>query len=240
MDTRFWGPYGWTFLHTLPFSYNPNNTLEKKSMKILLKGLSNLLPCKYCRQSYSKYIKELPIDKYIDSPSKLSKWTYLLHNKVNDKLRSQGLLNTDNPTYVNSMLKYKYIYDKCMTNNEIPGIDFIYIIAFHYRNTPIKSKKNKYIQFFKNLSNVIHIKDIRKCLQQKIKPSTFGTQGVFKWWDNVFKSCDIKCNICVDNCKSKCIENTSGCNKINHKGITCRKYKKNKTSTIKNKYNKII
>jgi len=39
--------------------------------------------------SYKRFIKELPIDKYLDSRNNITYWLYLLKDKVNKKLIKQ-------------------------------------------------------------------------------------------------------------------------------------------------------
>lgn len=99
MDTRFWGPDGWLFLHSIMY-YLPEKitTTEKKKLIKFIKLTPKILPCKYCRISMSKYIKSLPIEKYAGSKDRAIEWIYRLHNKVNNKLRRQGYCITDNPT----------------------------------------------------------------------------------------------------------------------------------------------
>lgn len=237
MDTRFWGPYGWKFLHTLPYSYDPKSNIQKNSMKGFFNLLGDMLPCIYCRLSYKKYYNEEPIDNHLDSQLELSKWLYRIHNKVNNKLKSQGLLDIPNPTYRCIQSKYKFIHNEYMNKKSIPGLDFIYIIAFHYRNTSIKNKKRKYIAFFKHLSHIIHLPHIRSCLIKNMNTIPFGKTSVYCWWNRIYKKCDIICNICMNTCKNKCIMNMSGCKKKNHKGKTCRRIRNHKTNskTLKRK-----
>ena len=76
MDTRFWGPSGWDLFHRISFhSDNPHQ---------VLKYIAEVLPCKFCRNSTRKFIKDFPYDS--KDPAK---WLYEIHNKVNHKLRSQ-------------------------------------------------------------------------------------------------------------------------------------------------------
>ena len=77
MDTRFWGPTGWDLFHRISFhSRNPH---------ALLAHIAEILPCKFCRNSTHRFVKELPYNK---DPER---WLYEIHNKVNHKLRSQCL-----------------------------------------------------------------------------------------------------------------------------------------------------
>lgn len=100
MDTRFWGPDGWILFHMIPY-YLPEKLKQTDKTKIIrfFKLTSQLLPCKYCRMSMTKFIKQLPIEKHCSSREKLSLWVYKIHNKVNNKLRKQGYCITDNPDF---------------------------------------------------------------------------------------------------------------------------------------------
>jgi len=107
MNTTFWGPSGWEFLHTLTFIYpfKPSYN-DKVKMQNFMASIGYILPCKYCRDSFNKYIKTLPIVDYLNNRENLIEWLYKIHNKVNKKLRSQGLCNHKNPDFDN----IKYIY----------------------------------------------------------------------------------------------------------------------------------
>jgi hypothetical protein len=100
MDTRFWGPSGWDLFHRIAFhSDNPHQ---------VLKHIAEVLPCKFCRNSTRKFVKDFPYDS--KDPSK---WLYEIHNKVNHKLRSQcandpKVINPGpNPSFEEIQKRYK-------------------------------------------------------------------------------------------------------------------------------------
>ena len=99
MDTKKWGPSGWKLLHLISYQYPVNPTsIDKKNIKEFFELLKYLLPCKYCRISIIKFYNEIPIEQYYHNKKKMIEFVYLIHNKVNDKLRDQGLLkNYHNP-----------------------------------------------------------------------------------------------------------------------------------------------
>lgn len=91
--TKVWGPAGWLFLHCITFGYpyainpnNPDHDNKKRDYKQFFELLGKVFPCKYCRESYQVFIKELPIDKYLNTRKDLIAWLYKIHNKVNNKL----------------------------------------------------------------------------------------------------------------------------------------------------------
>ena len=123
MNTSLWGSSGWYFLHTLTYIYPTSPSYsDKLKMKNFMNSLSYILPCTYCRDSFLKYTISLPINEFLVNREKLIEWLYKIHNKVNKKLRSQGLCNHKNPTFENIQLKYKPIINKinqlCNINND--------------------------------------------------------------------------------------------------------------------------
>ena len=96
MNTKMWGPPGWKFLHTVTFNYplsiDPMDKEQKqlsKDIKEMFENLQQTLPCKYCRVSFRKFMKELPIEPFLGCGKALTYWFYCMHNKVNCKLRGQ-------------------------------------------------------------------------------------------------------------------------------------------------------
>jgi len=97
MNTRFWGPPGWKFLNSIAFNYPETINLRsrkdrelKRRYRELFENFQHTLPCKYCRESYARFLRELPIDEYLDGGRRtFTYWWYQMHEKVNEKLRAQ-------------------------------------------------------------------------------------------------------------------------------------------------------
>ena len=90
METIYWGPAGWRFLHILTFLYPEiPDTSDKILMRDMMNLIPDILPCKYCRASFSKYMANLDITPALESRVLMIEWCYKMHNKVNKKLRSQ-------------------------------------------------------------------------------------------------------------------------------------------------------
>ena len=90
MQTRVWGPAGWLFLHSIAQNY-PWKPTEDQQVEYLFffKLVGNVLPCRYCRESYQNFINEEDTQLNINtmkSRVSLVKWLFLIHNKVNKKL----------------------------------------------------------------------------------------------------------------------------------------------------------
>lgn len=100
MNTKFWGPGAWRFLHTITFNYPVKPTSEQQFFyRQLFTNFGYTLPCKYCRDSYRQFLRELPLENYLHTRKALVYWLYMVHNKVNNKLRSQGNKVPPDPTF---------------------------------------------------------------------------------------------------------------------------------------------
>lgn len=97
MLTDVWGPPMWHCLHIITFNYPTNPTEEQKENYYqYFKSLENILPCKYCRDNYSKNLKETHFDKKVfENRQTLSFWFYTLHNHINMMLGKKCFLSFD-------------------------------------------------------------------------------------------------------------------------------------------------
>ena len=121
MMTKVWGPPGWLFLHCLTFGYplvidelDYTHFQKRNDYKQFFYYLGKVFPCRYCRDSYDKFFKELPIDNYLSNRRDLCLWLYLMHNKVNDKL---GIPTCNIPSFENVQKKYESYRAECKKNN---------------------------------------------------------------------------------------------------------------------------
>lgn len=110
--TKIWGPPLWTSLHCISFGYPIEPSDEhKKNYKDFFANLGNVLPCRYCRESYLEFIKEegsILNDEVMENRETFTKWFYNLHNKVNKKLgMDYGI------TYEDVKKKYESYRAKC-------------------------------------------------------------------------------------------------------------------------------
>lgn len=89
--TRIWGPYFWVSLFAVAFGYPIEPSSEQKKHYLeYFKTVQYVLPCKYCRNSYSHFIISEPTvlrDDVFESRNSLTKWVYELRNRVNQKLQ---------------------------------------------------------------------------------------------------------------------------------------------------------
>jgi hypothetical protein len=117
MQTRVWGPAGWIFLHCSAQNYPNEPTAEQKeSYRSFFKLVGNVLPCRYCRESYQQYINEndtLLDDKAMECRDTFTQWLYNIHKKVNKKLGITDCITLDQVT-----AKYESFRSKCTKSAE--------------------------------------------------------------------------------------------------------------------------
>lgn len=90
MITTKWGPPGWVFMHEITFGYPDHPTsAQAAGYSKFFNVLQQVLPCKYCRESFKQFLTELPLKGHDGSRYQLTHWFYQMHNKVNNKLRKQ-------------------------------------------------------------------------------------------------------------------------------------------------------
>ncbi len=85
---KIWGPIVWRLLHSVCHKYDQKSEKSFNAVTFLV-GLSHILPCKHCRETYTML---LCIDKPLDVVEKgesLFFWSYQLHERVNKKLWAQ-------------------------------------------------------------------------------------------------------------------------------------------------------
>jgi hypothetical protein len=114
--TKIWGPPVWESLHCIAFGYPIEPTTEQKqNYKIFFTNLMNVLPCKFCRDSYKDFITLEDETKLkecdLENRESLTKWLYKVHNRVNKKLGIEY-----NLTYENVVDKYESYRAKCIPN----------------------------------------------------------------------------------------------------------------------------
>lgn len=138
MDTRFWGPSGWRFLHLITVSDAPQRAGKK--VHDFFELIAYVLPCKFCRSSYSEYIAKDPVPAAGSDTETWAKWLWRIHNCVNEKLRSQNLPTAPDPPFDTVFQIYRERLDAGCTKTEFNGWEFLFSIA---ENHPLsRSGKN--------------------------------------------------------------------------------------------------
>ena len=96
-----------------PEKIDMKNSEDVSRMKHTLnffKEFPYILPCKYCRESFIKFSKEIPITKYLKTRKELCYWLYTIHNKVNKKL---NIPKSQIPTFNEVCQKFEQYRAQC-------------------------------------------------------------------------------------------------------------------------------
>jgi hypothetical protein len=129
MDTRFWGPSGWRLLHLI--AADTLSPSRKRAVKEWFNLLEYILPCKYCRASFHDYTTLQPLtDEVLENPATFGRWLYDIHNRVNAKLRGQGLLTEADPTWPSVHAHYTNLRKGLCKGSPLLGWDFMTSVAF--------------------------------------------------------------------------------------------------------------
>lgn len=230
MDTRFWGPDGWKLLHSIAIGYNKDNLYN---YLLFFNNLKYVFPCIYCRESFTKFTAELPPDDFLEDSISFSKWIYLLHNKVNAKLRGQGLLSEDDPPFEEIYQRYLSYVSNINNSNCIgmPGWDFIYSVILNYpEDMSAKDVTNErlagYRIFIDTLPKVLPFDIAREILSsaEPFSPYLTNRKELSTYMHNLEKTLMKEVNCKCISYKDRCniIEShRAGCKKIDNIA-TCR------------------
>ena len=207
IDTRYWGPSGWQLFHWISFhAKNPKPTLEI---------MKDVLPCKFCRKSTTEFMRDMPLQ------GDAGKWLYELHNKVNDKLRTQC---HDDPNVVNpgqdpsfEEVENKY---RNMKLRGVLGRDFLFSVALNYPDEPTEDYLENQRKFLKELSEVYPTKNSFG------SPDLTSRKSYMKWMYRELKRIAAKTKTLFPSYRSLLMRTMyykSGCDKKTYKGKTCRR-----------------
>jgi hypothetical protein len=87
LDPNVWGPHYWFFLHTLSITYPKRpNTVTKKKYYEFIQNLPLFIPVEQISSDFSKLLDLYPVTPYLDNRESFTRWTWFIHNKINQKL----------------------------------------------------------------------------------------------------------------------------------------------------------
>ena len=89
-----WGPAGWTYLHTVTFTYPMQPTIEDRTTFVdFLFAFAAVIPCYRCRTDFKGMVQthfgtkqEAIESKHLENRNVLSKIIVEFHNIVNEKI----------------------------------------------------------------------------------------------------------------------------------------------------------
>jgi len=200
MDTRYWGPSGWKLLHSISFSYTDS---LKKEYKDFFNAVAYILPCKFCRKSYSEYIIDDPVEKSLDSKEQLTKWLWRIHNKVNEKLRSQRLCNYEDPPFTNVKKIYEEKLHQGCSKVHFEGWEFLFSIVEGHPYSKLSLSSKPFAADAADVPVDVYKTPLEENMYNKMKPidrmvyyklfwTTLAKVLPFKEWRDLWKKYDKK------------------------------------------------
>lgn len=142
MDPSIWGPKLWNVIFDLCHGLDGEHSeTQKQAVMLVFGALRDLLPCRYCRDSYRGYVQDLPMDAYFSS-HKCLEWAYTLKNKVNAKLDKRDSISYE------KFERRMATWTTASSNSDV--FDVLYILALNWTPrafSPEQRAQKKYALF---------------------------------------------------------------------------------------------
>lgn len=224
--------------------------LTRKKYEQFFVAMKMVLPCRFCRESTTQYMEELPLRPALESRETLTKWVYDLHNKVNAKLRGQC---KEDPRVIcpppdPSIEKVHEVYQALVSSvvDAPPGLDFLFCVAYNYANTATSETVQAYHQTFMNLVDLYPSEPLRRIYREYVDkhmvyPALKTRETFFRWWYSLAKKLCAATGMPIGTYRGtlqKYGRYKSGCNR----GKTCRNGKKirNHAHTFKVTHDRLV
>lgn len=108
LNPKIWGPHYWFFLHTLAMCYpNYPNDVTKKKYYDFIQNLPMFIPIDEIATYLSALLDKYPVQPYLDNRESFIRWTWFIHNKINEKLEKPKISLND--FYIKYYEEYKSI-----------------------------------------------------------------------------------------------------------------------------------
>ena len=127
MQTNIWGPAMWMSIHVVSFNYPVNPTREdKQNYAAWLIHVGKILPCRYCRENFSKNMRatgwdwtrlDANFETIMKTRSSFSKFCYILHDNINQ------MLHKTSPPFEQVCEKIESMRASCLSEEEINNME---------------------------------------------------------------------------------------------------------------------
>ena len=121
MDTYIFGPKLWAILTDITRNCRTNKDEETRQLtNQVIESLQHILPCIYCRISFTKFLNQRPIAKEADPVI----FIFDLHNSVQDKLERQKTLSLE------KFEKRLWVYTSFSSEYDVWDFCFLLVLNF--------------------------------------------------------------------------------------------------------------
>ena len=236
MDTRFWGPSAWQLFHLIAHSQRSKEDVPtQRALELFFNNIKDILPCKFCRASTTEFMeKDLPLHPMRQN---IAKWLYLLHNRVNKKLREQSKTDSNvrdpgpDPSFEEIEAKYRGLLAYTPKQLKVvPGADFLFALAYNYPDKPTSDHIETHFQFWDGLLVLFPYPHLRELLRSYVSthmiyPALQSRSLYMRWVHGLLKKL---CRGKVRSYSGLCQHvgyYRSKCESPTYRGKTCRRSK---------------
>jgi hypothetical protein len=171
MDPNIWGPPLWGLIFDICWNLEQKEgrctASQKRDVEIFFNTLQHLLPCRYCRESYTKFLDRLNANRARAGPpcgKGALLWAYNLKNLVNHKLKRK-----EYPSY--EIVRRRMKTYTC-SSNPTDLFDLLFIFAANFSSE--NEKKIATLKFIRTLPNILHL------MASKCNSGFAEASGVFR------------------------------------------------------------
>lgn len=95
-NPKIWGPHYWFFIHTTALTYpnNPSDSIKKKYYELII-NMPMFIPDHQTSLEFEQLLNDFPVMPYLDNTNSFVKWTVLIHNEINKKLKKQNVMSLE-------------------------------------------------------------------------------------------------------------------------------------------------
>lgn len=137
-EPSIWGPYAWTFLHTIAMSYPVNPSQEERNnMRRFLESLGEVLPCESCSNNYKNYIKKVNID--VSNRENLVKWMQALQNDVRIRNKKRPFSPNEFMDYYKSLYAEKKEGNITQSLLKVVVLISVIVLITHFTSSSVTS-----------------------------------------------------------------------------------------------------
>src|SRR3989344_1442875 len=139
INTHIWGPPAWRLIHSVGYCAAPE---AAETAGAFFDSLRYVLPCKYCRISYAEFVavltqrgggKTVP---QLVRRGRLMRWSYELHELVNDKLDTQHCIAKAVPPCAGRRISWECLLRRHKGQPFLVSaadvLDLLFILALNY------------------------------------------------------------------------------------------------------------
>jgi len=90
-DSNIWGPGVWWNIHILAMRANTPDRINEYIDYI--EFILPKLPCDTCRNHATEYLRQNPINEFINIKDGMFRWSWIFHNAVNARLGEKQIVN---------------------------------------------------------------------------------------------------------------------------------------------------